>query len=131
MGKHTPGPWTVQGDGYDTATYVMGRDVLVRGGEADRIIAVCHSYGPLDRISRLHNARLIAAAPDMLEALLAYQAADAADAAMLETIERATAEDWINDPTGSMHVNTASQRYHDALRHANELRDAALTKATA
>ena len=69
--KHTPGPWKVQGDGYDAAAYVMGRDLLVKGGAEDRIIAVCHSYRSADRISRSANASLIAAAPDMLEALKA------------------------------------------------------------
>lgn len=67
--EHTSGPWRVEGDGYDTATYVMANDVMVKGGKEGRIIAVCHSYNRQDRISRLANAHLIAAAPELLEAL--------------------------------------------------------------
>jgi len=51
---HTPGPWT-NNDSYDS---VIGAD-----GEV-----VCHTFGAVDPVDRL-NAILIAAAPEMLEAL--------------------------------------------------------------
>ena len=51
---HTPKPWT-NNDSYDS---VLGAD-----GEV-----VCHTFGAVDPVERL-NAKLIAAAPEMLKAL--------------------------------------------------------------
>ncbi len=56
--KHTPGPWTVQ-------RYGRGFDVLREG----RIIADCKAQSGADLPSCEANARLIAAAPALLEAL--------------------------------------------------------------
>lgn len=57
--KHTPGPW--KADEYFHVS-ANGRDV------ADIRIFACNGYA-LDTIERTANARLIAAAPDMLAAL--------------------------------------------------------------
>lgn len=59
MSKHTPGPWNVDYSG-------PARIAIV--GAGDRILAFCNLQcedGDMDEA----NARLIAAAPDMLEAL--------------------------------------------------------------
>ena len=68
--KHTPGPWSVR---IDRDKYDSSRDVIRVRAEEDRN----HPQGPLT-VSRINqyladesvaNARLIAAAPDLLEAL--------------------------------------------------------------
>jgi hypothetical protein len=76
-------------------------------------------------------ARLIATAPDLLGALKAEQAADEAFDAADEYTHRADAEDWLNDPTGSLHVNAARQRANDMRAKAKEMRIAAIAKASA
>jgi len=55
--KHTPGPWRI----------VDGQSIHAGTGE-DRLIAHCHAGHEPERFA---NAHLIAAAPDLLAALLA------------------------------------------------------------
>ena len=55
MGEHTPGPWAVDG---------AGPTAMVRGADLS-IVAVRHR---LPSATHEANARLIAAAPDLLEA---------------------------------------------------------------
>jgi hypothetical protein len=55
MSAHTPGPWTQKGGVHVTNDYVKGPD--------DELIAAVYAPYPSA------NARLIAAAPDLLEAL--------------------------------------------------------------
>ncbi len=57
MSKHTPGPWSVWSDPEqkDQCQYIDAKGM-----------AVAHVFG----INREANARLIAAAPDLLEALI-------------------------------------------------------------
>lgn len=60
--KHTPGPWRASiGNGYNSNTYVM------RGEDE-----ICEVFDDCDSeaLPDLANARLIAAAPDMLAALV-------------------------------------------------------------
>lgn len=52
---HTPGPWA-NNDSYDS----------VRGADGE---VVCHTFGAVDPVE-MSNAKLIAAAPEMLEALV-------------------------------------------------------------
>lgn len=61
--KHTPGPWTEH-------TFADEKFVEIRAGGGCRIVA--HVF--LDNGNREANARLIAAAPELLEALLAFVA---------------------------------------------------------
>ena len=56
--QHTPGPWTV-----------AGRDVVGKLGEMDTCIAECFNHSSMDRHNAEANARLIAAAPELLEAV--------------------------------------------------------------
>ena len=72
MSKHTPGPWIASPDPYGIVDDWM---VGVQGGKADQV-AVC---------SRC-DASLIAAAPDLLEALLMVRDAD--DDAIMDCISR-------------------------------------------
>ena len=60
MSKHTPGPWVVYDDSNDGKTNRM--EIAARGKTVARIY---HSVPEED----LPNARLIAAAPDLLELL--------------------------------------------------------------
>ena len=57
-GKHTPGPWTVAGP---------SGDLEIWSREAHKSIAFLASYP--DPANEAANARLIAAAPELLEAL--------------------------------------------------------------
>lgn len=60
--KHTPGPWTIAADIYEERFGIGGRDGVV----------VCAPFlrsGPKVGVHGLANARLIAAAPELLEAL--------------------------------------------------------------
>jgi hypothetical protein len=57
MDKHTPGPWAIDQD-------LSGAPVILPTLENGRF-AICAMYGP----QKGHNARLIAAAPELLEAL--------------------------------------------------------------
>ena len=67
--KHTPGPWTYAiGQGLYEQRYVID-------STPGRALAVCAGFEPRNEA----NARLIAAAPELLEALEAFKAIDAFD----------------------------------------------------
>ena len=62
IASHTPGPWSVNG--------MLGNDVHIGTGPFSAPIAAAYSLQHM-RTTTLHaNARLIAAAPDLLEALI-------------------------------------------------------------
>lgn len=72
--KHTPGPWRACRDGKCDCGYVYGPPVAEAGGETPVVAIVC---GPThlscadlvpEREQQAANIRLIAAAPDLLEA---------------------------------------------------------------
>ena len=65
--KHTPGPWVVDGD--ETGLFI--RMEKLKG--VDEFLAIYASPNPKQREA---DARLIAAAPELLEALRAYQKAN-------------------------------------------------------
>ena len=74
--KHTPGPWSVDGERY-----------YVRDDRRGELVADCYTFTETDMgrvvdASCAANARLIAAAPELLEALkdLAEAARNACDA---------------------------------------------------
>lgn len=62
MKKHTPGPWRVFGGTDDDRGHVMTSD-----GYA--VADCCLDYSSIPTREQLENARLIAAAPDLLAAL--------------------------------------------------------------
>lgn len=65
MNKHTPGPWTIADDnGTDIGIIARKRG---RGGQMVAMVTVDEDV-PQDDDERLANARLIAAAPDLLSA---------------------------------------------------------------
>ena len=59
MTKHTPGPWRTR--------YIKTLNPAIAAAES--IVATVNSVNPQNPEERIANARLIAAAPDMLEAL--------------------------------------------------------------
>lgn len=69
MSKHTPGPWEID-SGMRTA--------INKGGKHVAMVSFYKDGTPnsVDEIEHEANARLIAAAPEMLEALKAVRAAD-------------------------------------------------------
>ena len=67
MSKHTPGPWIADGD-------------LILAADNWRV-ASCHRFPNNDDTARPANARLIAAAPELLEALQAIAGTDPVDSA--------------------------------------------------
>jgi hypothetical protein len=70
--KHTPGPWRVDETWpEETNTIRVKRNVLCVKAEPQRTIALC-GHGSQDEA--VANARLIAAAPELISALKAIQA---------------------------------------------------------
>ena len=64
MNNHTPGPWTLEEHRAHWTSYI------VRGGPMQNQIAQCFNWQDKGfDVSSEENARLIAAAPDLLEAL--------------------------------------------------------------
>jgi hypothetical protein len=61
--KHTPGPWTVAE--YEDEAYIVDRD----GHSAQGITSVRLSGAGMNYSEALANAHLVAASPDLLEAL--------------------------------------------------------------
>lgn len=75
MSKHTPGPWHVGiGNGQGSIFPDIGRTRLEAGGTALYPIASINSGW--DAVEDTANARLIAAAPELLEALTMVRDAD-------------------------------------------------------
>lgn len=66
-GKHTPGPWTTDKADHD-APY---QDIKIKAGKHHTVCTVWIDDAPVHDFNSLQeaNARLIAAAPDLLEAL--------------------------------------------------------------
>lgn len=60
MSAHTPGPWKVEDDGREVVVYAVEGSCRVASIELDNLD---------DRSHALRDARLIAAAPDLLAAL--------------------------------------------------------------
>lgn len=117
--KHTPTPLEAKREDATHAVLYGSNGMLVA-----RIYVNEHAWERAQEIATACNAHdaLVAA----LEAEDAYWGALAADE---ELRERAYAEGWDNDPTGSSHLSSSSQRVNDARTKANELRAAALKLA--
>jgi len=99
MSKHTPGPWEM-GEETEGSVSIDG---------PDRQVGVAYDHMPLSRA----NARLIAAAPELLEALLAVASMPPDDEGDLPPIP------WVQQP------GFAPSQY----KLANQMR-AAIAKAT-
>lgn len=67
MSAHTPGPWKVEDDGREVVVYAVEGSCRVASIELDNLD---------DRSHALRDARLIAAAPDLLAACHALLAAE-------------------------------------------------------
>jgi len=81
MSKHTPGPWKAQlRDGYGGQWEVERQWEVVATGETERWIADADSLTGCDEA----NARLIAAAPELLEAL--QEIAECGSASMVANV---------------------------------------------
>lgn len=65
----TPWPWDFCGPAKPTADAPEGGDYAIQDGGTDIIAEVFYRTGPENTHNALANARLIAAAPDMLQAL--------------------------------------------------------------
>lgn len=99
--KHTPGPWHLRYNGkHDGDRSVVGRsrDICAMDG------------GPSDDMETLANARLIAAAPELLEACKA-------GLAMLETARRYFPESARNSDTFSL-LNVTANTIKPAIAKA-------------
>ena len=64
MSKHTPGPWKVD--------YDFGSDRPEIRSYDERLVSVCARQYPMSQKTCEANARLIAAAPEMLDAIRAH-----------------------------------------------------------
>lgn len=67
--KHTPGPWQMHDDDY-CPEQIYGNLELIDGKIRGTLI--CEIQGDMDEPKNLANARLIAAAPDLLAACQAW-----------------------------------------------------------
>lgn len=90
MTKHTPGPWHVVGHGRPLVCGgKLSRNAIeVRADNGD----ICELHEHWDEKIELANARLIAAAPEMLEALRLVENADMVVPADRELIKAAIAK---------------------------------------
>lgn len=87
---HTPGPWSYDGDGFESAaaadTGTDGYTVFSVDAEGQLVENICNIDDAGDDLISEANARLIAAAPELLEALrntraaLAYALSEMSDA---------------------------------------------------
>lgn len=64
--KHTPGPWSAENQGMNPSDY----DIEIRTQDGSRLIASVHEQ----YMASMSNARLMAAAPEMYEALVFFNA---------------------------------------------------------
>lgn len=68
MSAHTPGPWVVVNDGTDDEPMMTVKAARIAGRPPRHCVAIC-ATGDSPQEMENANARLIAAAPDILEAL--------------------------------------------------------------
>lgn len=70
MSKHTPGPWSIYNK---NDTFGNAPVITIKGGpgsfHVDKVAFLWTEGGDNTYVEQLHNAALIAAAPDMLEML--------------------------------------------------------------
>lgn len=66
MSKHTPGPWEFVGDADDFECRVRQKSSVKKGPGFISEVTICENIGDTQ------NARLIAAAPDLLKALIDF-----------------------------------------------------------
>ena len=66
--KHTPGPWTIRYDREDNEVNgaIIGATITA---EPTRAVACIYGIETNERTARIANARLIASAPELLDAL--------------------------------------------------------------
>lgn len=85
MTKHTPGPWEIAFETFDNDG-APETAIQALGGRA--FVAFALEFGPNNPQMREANARLIAAAPDLLEALkkIVKSLADQDDEGMIEHV---------------------------------------------
>ena len=104
--KHTPGPWKIESDidgrswGY---IYPENGEVLPGGSRPPAVARVCHSR-PQSATEVYANAHLIAAAPDLLEAL--------------KLLYEGNAEYIRLNHLGEVHHNRSMQMARDAIAKA-------------
>lgn len=99
---HTPGPWEYHNSGFCDVVYTRGEKL----GDGDRI---CEMYGPNTEA----NARLIAAAPELLEACKAVFAA------LMKEAEKDGTTIWIGPPHQFSWVHeTAPERLATVIEQA-------------
>ena len=104
MNKHTPGPWTGAGPSFGDPLPRYTTEIVTEWeGDDDDVICICElPFSHYDDENEA-NARLIAAAPDLLAAMQGllrgiFDGPDEANAAMLI----AKARDAINKATGEI-----------------------------
>ncbi len=76
MSGHTPGPWRTSGPSKVVSAISDGGDYAILDADGEIIAEAIRQVGPSDFRPANANARLIAAAPDLLEALEAILAED-------------------------------------------------------
>ena len=87
MSKHTPGPWIA----FENRPSTSGWTVYESEDGGDEIVTVARCLGEHADPTNEHNAKLIAAAPELAEALLAYMSISKTAKGARERRERAEA----------------------------------------
>ncbi|HGO9515755.1 hypothetical protein [Pseudomonas aeruginosa] len=109
MSKHTPGPWEIER--YSDGLIQIVGDVRIVSDDEENVTTVVEAVSRGDEA----NARLIAAAPELLEACQAFK--------------RLYGRLWdVVEPSGSGFLSPESVKEYDAI---HELMTAAIAKATA
>jgi hypothetical protein len=68
MSEHTPGPWTSEFQGNSTWDILCSSDILTHERRSEIVAIIEDRFGDNPRNEHKANARLIAAAPDLLAA---------------------------------------------------------------
>ncbi|MCO2149841.1 hypothetical protein [Pseudomonas aeruginosa] len=109
MSKHTPGPWEIER--YSDGLIQIVGDVRIVSDDEENVTTVVEAVSRGDEA----NARLIAAAPELLEACQAFK--------------RLYGRLWdVVEPSGSGFLSPESVKEYDAI---HELMTAAIAKAAA
>ena len=90
MSKHTPGPWIVSADPlhfYSLTTVIGGKESLQKNGPPQQMIVQVGGFAEWQEAEA--NARLIAAAPELLEAAIELK-----DVCNRPSAARTRAEAW-------------------------------------
>jgi hypothetical protein len=134
----TPGPWTIdfnRNTGFDGVALTFAihggqKSYITSGQSAEHLKTDGQCDDPIMASECEANARLIAAAPELLEALQADAELAQAEKDHDDLCDRACAEGWAHEPTGGSHLTSSSIRLAALRERTESLKASAIAKAT-